>query len=75
MKDYEEKNLSYRLLSLGATIGLFSGTLLFATALFSTIYNFLFTGKLQGSWLLLAVLPLWIFGACCFDYSEGDFGK
>lgn len=67
-------NIARRLFGAGATTGLLGGVWFFVAAIFSTIYNFLFSDAREGSWLFLAVLPLWIFGAICFDQC-GDRAK
>ncbi|MGC2239074.1 MAG: hypothetical protein WA584_23165 [Pyrinomonadaceae bacterium] len=54
----------------GAGIGLLGGLLvLFGTA-FLIIFEYLTGEKSPGIWLFTAVLPLWIFGAYCFDKLE-----
>ncbi len=54
----------------GAGIGLLGGLLvLFGTA-FLIIFEYLTGEKSLGNWLFAAVLPLWIFGAHCFDKLE-----
>lgn len=61
---------SYKLRMTGAAIGLFGGTSVFIATILLTIFDFLAREKPHGSWLFLAVLPLWIFGAHCLDKAE-----
>ena len=69
-----QKSIARRLLMLGSTVGLFGGTFVLMSAILSTIYDFLLSDQPQGSWLFLVVLPLWVFGAWCFDRSENGTG-
>lgn len=55
---------------IGATIGLLGGVWFFLSAIFMTISEFLFSEHPRGSWMFLAVLPLWVFGALCYDKVE-----
>lgn len=65
-----KKEISHRNLifwDIGATVGLLGGTWFFAAAVFMTISEFLFSEQPEGSWMFLAVLPLWVIGALCYD--------
>lgn len=60
----------YKLWITGAAVGLFGGTCSLIAGLFLTFYDFLQAGKPRGSWLFLAVLPLWVFGAHSLDKAD-----
>jgi hypothetical protein len=55
---------------IGAGIGLLGGTFLLGCTVFLTFFQFLYSEKTHGNWLFFVVLPLWIFGAHCFDKIE-----
>ena len=55
---------------IGAGIGLLGGTLLLFGCCFLIIFQYFSGEKPLGVWLFLAVLPLWIIGAHCFDKAE-----
>lgn len=68
--DSNRKDISKRkpaFWNLGAALGLIGGLWFFTAAVFMTVSEFLFSDNPKGSWLFLAVLPLWLFGAYCFD--------
>jgi hypothetical protein len=73
-KAFVTKNESTRsnrpLWNLGVGIGLLGGTTLLFGAIFLTIFEYFYSEKPHGSWLFLAVLPLWIIGAVCLDKIE-----
>jgi uncharacterized membrane protein len=54
----------------GANLGLLGGTWIFAVAVFLTVLAYFYSENPHGSWLFLAVLPLWVLGAYCFDKIE-----
>ena len=54
----------------GAGIGLLGGMLLLFCGCFLIIFQYFSGEKPIGVWLFLAVLPLWIVGAHCFDKVE-----
>jgi hypothetical protein len=56
--------------NIGANIGLLGGIWFFISAVFMTISDFLYSENPRGSWLFLAVLPLWVIGAYCYDKFE-----
>ncbi len=55
---------------IGAGIGLLGGTFILAFAVFLTVFQFVYGEKPHGGWLFALVLPLWFFGAHCFDKIE-----
>ncbi len=55
---------------IGAGIGLLGGTILLACATFLTAFQFVYGEIPHGSWLFALVLPLWAFGAHCFDKND-----
>ncbi len=55
---------------IGASIGLIGGTCVFTGALLLTVSAYFYSENPHGSWLFLAVLPLWVLGAYCFDKIE-----
>jgi hypothetical protein len=55
---------------IGAGLGLLIGTCIFAAAVFLTVLSYFYSEHPHGSWLFLAVLPLWVLGAYCFDKIE-----
>src|SRR5687767_8715268 len=55
---------------IGAGIGLLGGLLILFGASFLVIFEYFFNEKPNGNWLFFVVLPLWIFGAHCFDKIE-----
>ncbi len=67
-KENTAKNWTIR--HIGAGIGLLGGTLLLAFAVFLTVFQFIYGEKSHGGWLFALVLPLWFFGAHCFDKIE-----
>ncbi len=67
-KEITAKNWTIR--HIGAGIGLLGGTLFLAFAMFLTVFQFLYGEKPHGGWLFALVLPLWFFGAHCFDKIE-----
>jgi hypothetical protein len=52
---------------IGAGLGLLGGTFILACGAFLTIFQYFYHENPHGSWLFAIVLPLWIFGAHCFD--------
>lgn len=60
---------------IGAGIGLLGGTFLLACAAFLTIFQFFYSEAPHGSWLFAVVLPLWVFGAHCFDKVEEEINR
>lgn len=61
---------NWTLRHIGAGLGLLGGTLLLAGACFLTVIELVYSEKTHGVWLFLPVLPLWLFGAHCFDQIE-----
>ena len=55
---------------IGVALGLVGGTGIFAVAVFLTVLTYFYSENPHGSWLFLAVLPLWVLGAYCFDKIE-----
>ena len=66
----KKQEILYRLWISGAAIGFLGGTGSFMAAILLTIYDFLLSDKPRGSWLFLAVLPLWFLGAHSLDKAE-----
>lgn len=58
--------------NIGAGVGLLGGLGLLAGAVFLTIFQYFYSETPHGSWLFLAVLPLWVLGAYCFDKIEAQ---
>jgi hypothetical protein len=54
----------------GAGVGLLGGFLILFGAWFLIVSEYFLNEKSRGVWLFLAVLPLWIIGAHCFDKIE-----
>ncbi len=54
----------------GSGIGLLGGLMLLFGGTFLIIFQYLSGEKQTGVWLFAVVLPLWIFGAHCFDKVE-----
>lgn len=52
---------------MGASVGLIGGVCFFIGAVFMTVSEFFLSEKPRGSWMFLAVLPLWVIGAYCLD--------
>jgi len=55
---------------IGAGIGLLGGLLILFGTAFLIIFEYFAGEKPVGEWLFLAVIPMWIFGAHCFDKLE-----
>lgn len=66
----EKLDVSLKLRTMGAAIGLFGGTSVLIAAILLTIFDFFASEKPRENWLFFAVLPLWIFGAHCMDKTE-----
>jgi len=71
----KKQDILFRLWMTGAAIGLMGGTFISIAAVFLTICDFFLSYKFRGSWLLLTVLPLWVFGAHCLDKAEDAENK
>ena len=63
----ESTDSNWTIWHVGAGIGLLGGTLLLFCGCFLIIFQYFSGEKPIGVWLFLAVLPLWIIGAHCFD--------
>jgi hypothetical protein len=61
---------SWTIWDIGIGIGLLGGTLLLFGGCFLIIFQYFSGEKPLGVWLFLAVLPLWVIGAHCFDKIE-----
>lgn len=61
---------SWTIWHIGAGVGLLGGLLLLFGGCFLIIFQYFSGDKPVGVWLFLAVLPLWILGAHCFDKVE-----
>ena len=70
IKKKESAGNNWTIWHIGAGIGLLGGTFLLFSAIFLAIFQFLYGEKPHGNWLFAVVLPLWIFGAHCFDKIE-----
>ena len=66
----ESRAENWTIRHVGAGVGLLGGTCLLAGACFLTVMQHVYGEKTHGVWLFLMVLPLWIFGAHCFDQIE-----
>lgn len=66
----KKQEILYRLWMIGAAVGFLSGTGSLAAGLVLTVCDFLSSDKPRGSWLFMAVLPLWFLGAHSMDKAE-----
>lgn len=66
----EYKAANWTVWHIGAGIGLLGGLLILFGACFLIIFEYFYNEKPHGNWLFPVVLPLWIFGAHCFDKIE-----
>jgi hypothetical protein len=66
----KKQEILYRLWLTGAVIGFLGGTGSLMASIILTACDFLSSDKPRGSWLFLAVLPLWFLGAHSLDKAE-----